>query len=99
MSRATINMTHDSRGVKISQSEATRIELTHVARLLQVKKLSLLLDLDQTVVHATVDKTVCDWLAAPDNPAYPTLTEVYSFTLDDSPAVYHIKLRLGLDLT
>lgn len=49
--RATINMTHDSKGVKISHKEATRIEKKHVDRLLKVKKLSLLLDLDQTVVR------------------------------------------------
>lgn len=92
-SRATINMTHDSRGVKISHNEATRIELLHITRLIKDKKLSMLLDLDQTVVHATVDDQVRGWLEQPDNPNFPSITEVSSFTLADSPTVYYIKLR------
>ncbi|KAJ3339377.1 Carboxy-terminal domain (CTD) phosphatase, partial [Kappamyces sp. JEL0680] len=75
--------------------EATRIEKDNVDRLLRERKLSLLLDLDQTVIHATVDATVGEWLAHPDNPNFPVLKEVHSFTLPDSPIVYYIKLRPG----
>jgi RNA polymerase II subunit A-like phosphatase len=91
--RATINLTHDSRGVKISQHEAERIENEHVKRLLNVKKLSMLLDLDQTVVHATVDDQVKGWLEDPGNEKFPRVCDVFSFVLPDSPVVYYIKLR------
>jgi RNA polymerase II subunit A-like phosphatase len=69
--------------------------MKHVERLLTQRKLSLLLDLDQTVVHATVDETVGQWLEDPENPSFPTMTEVHSFTLPDSPIKYFIKLRPG----
>ena len=73
MQRATINLTHDSKGVKISQKEAIRIDKITSNRLLKQRKLSLLLDLDQTVVHATVDQTVQQWLDNPENPEFPTI--------------------------
>jgi RNA polymerase II subunit A-like phosphatase len=64
-------------------------------RLLEERKLSLLLDLDQTVVHATVDQTVGQWLENPDNPEFPALKDVHHFMLDNHPPVYYIKLRPG----
>ncbi|KAI8929943.1 hypothetical protein BC831DRAFT_441660 [Entophlyctis helioformis] len=93
--RATINMTHDSLGVTISQREALRIENETSERLKQARKLSLVLDLDQTVIHATVDPTVGEWMADPENPNFPALTEVHHFTLPDSQVIYYIKLRPG----
>ena len=69
--------------------------MNNVARLQKERKLSLLLDLDQTVVHATVDDVVREWMENPENPDFPALTDVHSFTLIDSPAVYYIKLRPG----
>jgi RNA polymerase II subunit A-like phosphatase len=55
MDRALINITHDSKGVSISMDEAVRIEEENTKRLLNLKKMSLLLDLDQTLVHAAID--------------------------------------------
>ncbi|KAI8910234.1 RNA polymerase II subunit A C-terminal domain phosphatase [Gorgonomyces haynaldii] len=91
--RATINMTHDARGVTISRNEAARLEHERAQMLIQDRKLSLLLDLDQTVIHATVDPTVGEWMKDSGNPNYPALHEVYSFVLPESPIVYYIKLR------
>jgi RNA polymerase II subunit A C-terminal domain phosphatase len=71
--RVSINLVHDSKGVMISHKEATRIEAQTAERLLKQKKLSLLLDLDQTVVHATVDTSIGEWLENQDNPNYPKL--------------------------
>ncbi|KAJ2997277.1 Carboxy-terminal domain (CTD) phosphatase [Globomyces sp. JEL0801] len=72
-SRATINLTHDSKGVTVSTHEAGRIDSENITRLLNTNMLTMLLDLDQTVIHATVDTTVKEWLSDPDNPDYPTL--------------------------
>jgi RNA polymerase II subunit A-like phosphatase len=60
--RATINITHDALGVTISKTEAARIENERTKALLKGRKLTLLLDLDQTVIHATVDNTVGSWV-------------------------------------
>lgn len=42
--------------------EAQRIEEETAEHLLKSRKLSLIVDLDQTIVHATVDPTVGEWI-------------------------------------
>lgn len=42
--------------------EAQRIERETAEHLLKSRKLSLIVDLDQTIVHATVDPTVGEWI-------------------------------------
>jgi RNA polymerase II subunit A C-terminal domain phosphatase len=55
-------MTHDATGPTVSLSEAKRLEKETSERLLKSRKLSLIVDLDQTIVHATVDPTVGEWM-------------------------------------
>ncbi|ESK92148.1 rna polymerase ii ctd phosphatase [Moniliophthora roreri MCA 2997] len=62
-SRASIQMTHSAFGPTVSLEEAQRIELEQAERLLNARKLSLIVDLDQTIVHATVDPTVGEWIS------------------------------------
>lgn len=62
-SRASIQMTHSAFGPTVSLEEAQRIEQETAERLLKFRKLSLIVDLDQTIVHATVDPTVGEWIA------------------------------------
>ncbi|KAG8885349.1 Carboxy-terminal domain (CTD) phosphatase [Tulasnella sp. 331] len=62
-SRASIRMTHDAAGPTVSQAEAQRIENETARVLLKNQKLILIVDLDQTIVHATVDPTIGDWIA------------------------------------
>ncbi|KAJ3869306.1 hypothetical protein EV359DRAFT_70029 [Lentinula novae-zelandiae] len=62
-SRASIQMTHSASGPTVSLEEAERIERETARRLLKDRKLSLIVDLDQTIVHATVDPTVGEWIA------------------------------------
>ncbi|KAF7784248.1 hypothetical protein Agabi119p4_413 [Agaricus bisporus var. burnettii] len=62
-SRASIQMTHSANGPTVSLEEAQRIERESAEHLLKSRKLSLIVDLDQTIVHATVDPTVGEWIA------------------------------------
>jgi hypothetical protein len=62
-SRASIQMTHSANGPTVSLEEAQRIEKETADHLLKSRKLSLIVDLDQTIVHATVDPTVGEWIA------------------------------------
>ncbi|TEB38761.1 hypothetical protein FA13DRAFT_1808630 [Coprinellus micaceus] len=62
-SRANIQMTHSAFGPTVSLEEAQRIERETANHLLKSRKLSLIVDLDQTIVHATVDPTVGEWIA------------------------------------
>ncbi|GAA6009999.1 hypothetical protein JCM11491_005822 [Sporobolomyces phaffii] len=81
--RATISMVHDVGGLTVSLSEAHRLESATTQRLLKDRKLSLIVDLDQTIVHATVDPTVGEWLKDPTNPNYGALAGVGRFKLGD----------------
>ncbi|KAJ7103031.1 hypothetical protein B0H15DRAFT_810663 [Mycena belliarum] len=62
-SRAHIQMTHSANGPLVSLEEAQRLEKETAEDLLKSRKLSLIVDLDQTIVHATVDPTVGEWRA------------------------------------
>ncbi|KAK6544181.1 RNA polymerase II [Orbilia ellipsospora] len=98
---ANINVTHDNTGLKISRGEAENIEKEAKKRLLSSKKLSLVVDLDQTIIQATVDPTVGEWRDDPSNPNYPAVKDVEAFQLLDEGAGgrgcwYYVKLRPGL---
>ncbi|GJJ09456.1 hypothetical protein Clacol_003679 [Clathrus columnatus] len=62
MTEASIQMTHSGKGPTVSLEEAQRLERETATHLLQKRKLSLIVDLDQTIVHATVDPTVGEWI-------------------------------------
>ncbi|KAI1956038.1 CTD phosphatase Fcp1 [Ophidiomyces ophidiicola] len=101
-SRAPIRMVHDSAALTVSKDEATRVEEDAKRRLLASRKLSLVVDLDQTIIHATVDPTVGEWREDKSNPNYEAVKDVRSFQLiDDGPGMrgcwYYIKLRPGLE--
>ena len=94
-------MIHDNNSLRVSQNEASRVEEEVKRRLLKSKKLSLVVDLDQTIIHATVDPTVAEWQHDVENPNHEAVKEVRAFQLiDDGPGArgcwYYIKLRPGL---
>ena len=95
-------MVHDNIALVVSPDEATKAEDEAKRRLLSAKKLSLVVDLDQTVIQATVDPTVAEWQKDPENPNYEAVKGVRAFQLkEDGPGGngcwYYIKLRPGLD--
>lgn len=101
-SRATIKMVHDNVSLTVSQAEATKVEYEAKKRLLTSKKLSLVVDLDQTIIHATVDPTVAEWQKDEKNPNHAAVKDVRAFQLvDDGRGArgcsYYIKLRPGLE--
>jgi RNA polymerase II subunit A-like phosphatase len=88
--RATISMAHNVAGLTVSLNEAERLEKETSSRLLEERKLSLIVDLDQTLIQATTDQTVEEWIRDQNNiPA----KDIHKFILPDGPAVYYIKLR------
>ncbi|GJN89586.1 hypothetical protein Rhopal_002573-T1 [Rhodotorula paludigena] len=92
-SRATISMVHDVGGLTVSRDEAHRLETATTSRLLKAKKLSLIVDLDQTIVHATVEPTVGEWLQDPKNPNYKALEGVQKFKLTDESPARKVKVK------
>ncbi|KAL8673558.1 MAG: hypothetical protein Q9168_002047 [Polycauliona sp. 1 TL-2023] len=100
--RATINMVHNKTSLVVSQDEATRFESEAKRRLLTAKKLSLVVDLDQTVIQACVEPTIGDWKKDPENPNHDAVKDVKEFQLVEDAAGtrgcwYYIKLRPGLE--
>ena len=99
--RATINTAHNNTALKVSQRKANQSSEEDTRRLLDAKKLSLVVDLDQTIIQATVEPTIAEWQKDPDHPNYPAVKDVKAFQLnDDGPGMrgcwYYIKLRPGL---
>ncbi|KAL2163770.1 hypothetical protein VTH06DRAFT_5829 [Thermothelomyces fergusii] len=100
--RAPINMVHDQTNLTVSAVQAQRTEQELQRRLLKSRKLSLVVDLDQTIIQACIDPTVGEWQKDPTNPNHELAKEVRSFQLDDGPTDlarrcwYYIKMRPGL---
>lgn len=96
-------MVHNNVSLTVSQDEAARVDDEAKRRLLGSRKLSLVVDLDQTIIHATVDPTVGEWQQDVDNPNHDAVKDVRSFLLkDEGPGNkgscwYYIKLRPGLE--
>ncbi|KAH3681655.1 hypothetical protein WICPIJ_007381 [Wickerhamomyces pijperi] len=110
--RATISMSHARNDLKISKGEAAKIEEKMTVNLVKEKKLILVVDLDQTVIHVTVDPTIHEWMNDVNNVNYPSLKDVKTFTLEEEVPVpdfytgprhppqlrnYYLKLRPGLE--
>lgn len=100
--RATVNTVHGHTRLLVSQEQASLADEEAKRRLLDSQKLSLVVDLDQTIIHATVDPTVAEWQRDPSNPNYDAVKDVRAFQLvDDGPGArgcwYYIKLRPGLE--
>ena len=96
--RASINMVHDQTNLMVSQNVAKRVEHETQRRLLKQRKLSLVVDLDQTIIHACVDNTVGEWQRDSMNPNHASVKDIKSFQLqeDANGFTYYIKQRPGL---
>ncbi|CCH60826.1 hypothetical protein TBLA_0D03260 [Henningerozyma blattae CBS 6284] len=108
---ASLSISHTDTNLKISRKEARDIDQSSMSRLKKIKKLILVVDLDQTVIHCGVDPTIGEWKNDPKNPNYETLKDVRSFSLDEEPILppsymgprppvrkcwYYVKVRPGL---
>ncbi|KAI9616864.1 hypothetical protein H4Q26_010498 [Puccinia striiformis f. sp. tritici PST-130] len=72
-SRASVPMLHGPSTLTVSVNEAERLENETRNRLSKAGKLSLIVDLDQTIVHETVDPTFVEWMFDPSNPNWKAL--------------------------
>jgi RNA polymerase II subunit A-like phosphatase len=102
----SLSISHSTPNLKVTHSEATRLHSTHTSLLHSTKRLTLIVDLDQTVVHATVDPTVGDWMEDLSRPETErrlkgeegrrNMKEVGRFTLDErggNGCWYYLKPR------
>ncbi|XP_063700934.1 RNA polymerase II subunit A C-terminal domain phosphatase [Culicoides brevitarsis] len=82
-SEASVPMIHSVPELKVTQELAEKLGKADTERLLGDKKLVLLVDLDQTLIHTTNDNI-------PNN-----LKDVYHFQLYPNSPWYHTRLRPG----
>jgi RNA polymerase II subunit A-like phosphatase len=97
--RATYNTIHDRHGmhtVLVSKDETERAHHETKNRLLDSRKLVLVVDLDQTVIQCCVEETIGEWKNDKSNPNYEALMDVNSFRLPRDDKTYYIKPRPGL---
>lgn len=100
--RATVNISHDNVDLHVSHNEAVRGEEETKKRLLSAKKLTLIVDLDQTVIHTTCERTIAEWKNDPENPNHDAVKDVEGFQLADDNVSnvaanwYYVKMRPGL---
>ncbi|KAF9924407.1 Carboxy-terminal domain (CTD) phosphatase [Linnemannia zychae] len=88
-----VMMAHDATSLSVSRTEAKRLEHVTADRLLDEGKLSLIVDLDQTLIHATVGPAIDEWI----NSQGGMPKDVKMFPLPDSTTPYYIKLRPHLE--
>ncbi|KAI8977575.1 hypothetical protein BDF20DRAFT_836359 [Mycotypha africana] len=89
------DISHRSDGVRVSFKEAQRLEKKDEERLLKEKKLSLIVDLDQTVLHAAWEPHIAQWVDDHKAQKDPLAENMFTFSLDGTNK-YTIKLRPGL---
>lgn len=96
--RAPIAMSHDTAGLKVSREEAERIEVNITSQLLKSRRLVLVVDLDQTVIHASVTPEIGRWIEDAESPKHEAVKDVKSFVLKErgQQSWYYVKLRPGL---
>lgn len=84
-SEASVPMVHSVPELKVSHEQAQKLGKEDTIRLLKDRKLVLLVDLDQTIIHTTND-------AVPTN-----IKGVYRYQLTDEPRapIYYTRLRPG----
>ena len=100
-SRASTIATPNHQALRISDEEAARSDVEAKKRLVDRRKLSLVVDLDLTVIHASVDPTIKEWMDDESNPNHAAVEDVREFELYDEAlqrnVAYYIKLRPNLD--
>ncbi|KAI9469957.1 MAG: hypothetical protein EXX96DRAFT_612426 [Benjaminiella poitrasii] len=95
-SKDHIDMTHNNSGITVSYKEAERLEKEDERRLLREKKLSLIVDLDQTILHAAWEPHIAKWVDDQKIKNDDKVKDMSTFSLDGSMNKYTIKLRPGL---
>ncbi|KAI8382261.1 HAD-like domain-containing protein [Blakeslea trispora] len=85
---AYTNMGYDITGLSVTRDEAEKLESENANRLLKARKLSLILDLDQTILHASCDHK--------ENHAQEE-ADIQFVLPENSNTIYHVKLRPGLE--
>jgi RNA polymerase II subunit A C-terminal domain phosphatase len=82
----------------VSMEEAARVEEEASMRLKQQKKLSLVVDLDQTLLHASMEPCIAEWIKSSAHPFHEAARHIKTLHLADNPMIpYYVHFRNGLN--
>ena len=91
---ARMHIVHNNMAIRASREEAQRMHYESVQELLGAQKLSLVLDLDQTLLHATIDPQVESWRQDAGHRYHQLAREMHQIQTRHGP--HYIKLRPGV---
>ena len=91
---ARMHIVHNNMAIRASREEAQRMHYESVQELLGAQKLSLVLDLDQTLLHATIDPQVESWRQDAGHRYHQLAREMHQIQTKHGP--HYIKLRPGV---
>ena len=97
-------MLPSSKHISASAEEASRVEAQKAANLKRSGKLSLVVDLDQTLLHAAMDPEIGEWIANAEHPNHEAAKDIKLLRLADpmtkkieeNSPIYYVKFRNGL---
>lgn len=72
---------HSSANVKVSRDEAERIDRESTEALLNARKLALIVDLDQTIIHTTIDPVIGELIRSGSHEKWDSLSDIVAFQL------------------
>ncbi|KAI8051333.1 hypothetical protein BDF22DRAFT_693228, partial [Syncephalis plumigaleata] len=90
-----VSISHDTSALRATRKHAEKIHQEETQRLLGERRLSLIVDLDQTIVHAWDDPAIESWLVDESHPYHAAAKDIYRINLHDSPRALYLKLRPG----
>ncbi|ORX59768.1 hypothetical protein DM01DRAFT_1381290 [Hesseltinella vesiculosa] len=93
---AQVNIRVDQPLLTATRQRAGQMEQENMTRLLEDRKLILVLDLDQTLIHTSSSLETKTWLNDEDIANQEIFKDIRQFVLPNAPTEYHLKLRPGV---
>ena len=92
---ASVPILHNTRDILVTEDMARQLVAKTECELQAQRKLALIIDLDQTVLHASVSPDIADWLEDPTHPNYHRAHgHIHAVRLNDPyQPIHYIKLR------
>ncbi|KAI9598908.1 hypothetical protein BDF19DRAFT_429499 [Syncephalis fuscata] len=90
-----VSISHDTSALRATRKHAEKLHQEETERLLSERRLSLIVDLDQTIVHAWDDPVIESWLVDENHPYHYAAKDIHRIILNDSPRALYLKLRPG----
>ncbi|RKP27278.1 HAD-like domain-containing protein [Syncephalis pseudoplumigaleata] len=79
-----VSISHDTSALRATRKHAEKLHREETQRLLSERRLSLIVDLDQTIVHAWDDPAIESWLVDEAHPYHAASKDIHRIVLHDT---------------